>query len=236
MTGKRAFTLIELLVVISIIAVLLAILMPSLRAAKACAMRVVSTSNMRQIGLAIYMYAEDNRGSFPLTSHGGNASRSWIYSLESYLGDMDKVRICPADPKRQERLENNGSSYVLNEYIAVVPVDPFGRVIGQNYTNKHRLRRPAGTISTFVGADDLKTNVTADHTHSRSWFADQSSDTWARICTDIQPDRYRSSSQAEDKTKGSSIYLYADDHVEVIKAEVIKGMADIFENFAKPAN
>ena len=70
MTGKRAFTLIELLVVISIIALLLAILMPSLMAVKACAKRVVSVSNMRQIGFAIHLYADDNRGYFPMSSHG----------------------------------------------------------------------------------------------------------------------------------------------------------------------
>ena len=205
-------------------------------AVKACAKRVVSVSNMRQIGFAIHLYADDNRGYFPMSSHGGNTSRSWIYSLSSYLGEMDKVRICPADPKRKERLENNGSSYVLNEYIAVVPVDPFGRVVGTNYTNKHRLRRPMRTITTFVGADEMKTNETADHTHSRSWFAGDSSNIWARICTDIAPDRYRSGKQAQDRTKGNSNYLYADEHIETIKAEVIKKMADNFEDFSKPAN
>ncbi len=57
---KRAFTLVELLAVISIIAVLLAILMPSLRKAKEMAARVACLSNQKQLGLAWVMYAQDN--------------------------------------------------------------------------------------------------------------------------------------------------------------------------------
>jgi len=57
---KRAFTLIELLVVISIIAVLMAILMPTLRKAKEGAARVACLSNQKQLGLAWAMYAQNN--------------------------------------------------------------------------------------------------------------------------------------------------------------------------------
>ena len=76
-----AFTLIELLVVIAIISLLIAVIVPALKGARACARRVVSASNMRQIGIAISMYADDNKGSFPQTSHGGHIKRSWSSSL-----------------------------------------------------------------------------------------------------------------------------------------------------------
>jgi prepilin-type N-terminal cleavage/methylation domain-containing protein len=62
MYRRRAFTLIELLVVISIIALLLAILMPSLRKAKEAAMRMSCASRLRQWGTAIQMYINDNDG------------------------------------------------------------------------------------------------------------------------------------------------------------------------------
>ena len=62
---KKGFTLVELLVVISIIALLLAILMPSLQAAREQAKRVVCASNLKQYGLAVYTYAADNDDSMP---------------------------------------------------------------------------------------------------------------------------------------------------------------------------
>ena len=58
----RAFTLIELLVVISIIAMLMSILMPSLMNAREQAKRAVCMANLRSIGQGIYIYANDNRG------------------------------------------------------------------------------------------------------------------------------------------------------------------------------
>jgi len=62
---SEAFTLVELLVVISIIALLLAILMPSLQKARESAKKVVCTSNIRQIGLAMGVYMQNNSGCLP---------------------------------------------------------------------------------------------------------------------------------------------------------------------------
>jgi prepilin-type N-terminal cleavage/methylation domain-containing protein len=228
MKRNGAFTLIELLVVISIIALLLAILLPALGRAKIYAKQIVSSSNMRQIGIAIEMYTENNKGFFPETSHGLSVpeaeKRSWIYTLRKYLGNVDKVRICPADPKRKERLENKMSSYILNEYIAVDNVDPFGRPIGVSYRNKLKLKRPDMTITTFVGADELSACITSDHTHSRLWFNESPNVPWDAIRKDIQVNRYKS----------GTLFLYADTRVEPLKSKTIKEMADNYENFAEP--
>jgi prepilin-type N-terminal cleavage/methylation domain-containing protein/prepilin-type processing-associated H-X9-DG protein len=63
---RRAFTLIELLVVISIISILAAIIWPAFAAAREKARQTTCVNNLRQIGMAVQMYASDSNGIFPL--------------------------------------------------------------------------------------------------------------------------------------------------------------------------
>jgi prepilin-type N-terminal cleavage/methylation domain-containing protein len=80
---KRAFTLVELLVVIGIIAVLIAILMPALAAARQSAQRASCLSNLRQIGIGVFAYLAEYNGTMPLQAYIGftdNTHNTWSYS------------------------------------------------------------------------------------------------------------------------------------------------------------
>lgn len=78
----HGFTLIELLVVIAIIAVLVAILLPVLRQAREKARQSVCMNNMKQLGLAILMYADDYDGwVVPSLSDTNIANNAWDWTL-----------------------------------------------------------------------------------------------------------------------------------------------------------
>ena len=69
--NKKAFTLVELLVVIGIIALLIAILLPALRRARQAAVQTSCQSNLRQIGMMLQMYTNENKGWMPHPGWGG---------------------------------------------------------------------------------------------------------------------------------------------------------------------
>src|SRR5439155_19305567 len=94
-TGRRAFTLIELLVVIAIIAILAAILFPVFAQAREKARQAGCSSNCRQIGLGVMMYAEDWDQSYPLYTHYPKDAPMWYEVVQPYIKNQD-VFTCPS--------------------------------------------------------------------------------------------------------------------------------------------
>ena len=137
---RSGFTLIELLVVIAVIAMLLAILLPSLRKARALTKRMICQSNLKQIATAWTMYIDDNDGRFyqernaNLNYGGWRGTVGWSpRPLNKYFNlpvelpeDLEtrndsKVFFCPADrggiygyAVREKAYDHIGTSYQTN--------------------------------------------------------------------------------------------------------------------------
>ncbi len=134
-SGTAAFTLIELLVVIAIIAILAALLLPVLAKSKEQGRSAACLSNLRQVGVALQLYAQDNDNKVPslLDVAVGvpptNELTRMEVTLSNYLGNV-RVLLCPSDNK--DLFAQTGSSYAWNNLVNGQDADHFV-VLNLNY-------------------------------------------------------------------------------------------------------
>jgi len=145
--NKKGFTLIEILSVIAIIAILAGIVFPMIGGSRERAMATQSLSNLRSIGQALQLYAQDNRMILPAAASDGNDSGiMWSGEIHPYLahneftgyGNLHEALYCP--------VYKNSDDYN--------PAQPWRTGYGMNY----RLYRPSEMGATQTRYSLLRIN------------------------------------------------------------------------------
>lgn len=180
---RRAFTLIELLVVISIMALLVTLLVPSLNRARQMTRTVTCYMQIRQIGQATHLYAEDNNDFFPPSIMTASSPlQTWEYLIIKEIGgntaacQSDPVAFefyynglyrCPSDTRRAP----NMFSYGANDYFEVSSPDFIYE--GAPATWHRTADVPHAQSTVFYG--ELKQGAMPDHFMPQDWRDNQAS-------------------------------------------------------------
>jgi prepilin-type N-terminal cleavage/methylation domain-containing protein/prepilin-type processing-associated H-X9-DG protein len=110
------FTLIELLVVVAIIALLIAILLPSLQRAREAGRNVDCRSQLHQLSMGFYYYARDYKGALPVYWTGEPQRATWVDLIEKYLHSPQESFRCKSGPYGAFNKDRDGNWKAVDRF------------------------------------------------------------------------------------------------------------------------
>ncbi|MBC7288515.1 MAG: DUF1559 domain-containing protein [Armatimonadetes bacterium] len=211
---RRGFTLIELLVVIAIIAILAAILFPVFARARAKARQATCQSNLKQIGLALAMYAQDYDERFPAYGFGGTYGFHWNVVIYPYIKNISLYQ-CPDSPRDPTRLNSTGRNWVpgVNETGCRIHSDYAFNYGGGAYGSR-TWRSPSNCALAFI-TDIAGTFLVLDGRCDRILPSDNT----------LDGNYYRGDTRDACHNEGTNC-LFTDGHVKWLKNNDIKRYVD----------
>lgn len=221
----RGFTLVELLVVIGIMAVLIAILLPALQRARGAAKSIACQSQLRQLGTAFNLYANDHRGTIAMAYYRNAAGNS--FSFHDYLSPYLGIRLTDIELNAF----NGGSGYKgrvrlfqCPSHDTTTPEDSTTYSMPVHGNNSDGQR--AGANNDGIGIYLDHTNVAYQGLQAEVWRYSQvrrASETLllvedinrpiGSINTTIRYARFQNVSKNHALHRGKFNYLFADGHV-----------------------
>ena len=221
---RSGFTLIELLVVIAIIAILAAILFPVFGRAREQARKTVCCSNLKQIGLAVMMYAQDYDETMPPYSqgwgfrgslgYGGGDGPRWADVIYPYVKNR-AVFDCPSGSTQRMAIFPGGYYFDITKYsYGYSSPSSQGAEFGAAGRALSEFTDPSGTI---VIAEDGRQDSGAD-AESIGRQIPNAMDTVETLCSRVNGMRHTGAADTDYAAHAINVN-YADGHAKFVRVK-----------------
>ncbi len=212
---RRGFTLIELLTVIAIIGILAGILIPVVGRVRESARSSMCISNLRQIGLALHLYADDHQGRLPAANDAGatgddfSGGLQWSSALDDYLPRRQEGRVyrdheiftCPSANYEGYSIEQTDRTYSFT-----------GAGLGSNPNGVPASTATAGRLLGDI-IDHTRVPLVVEGKALNNGSATQSNWNWGSIQSDLAASSPENTTRLDFRHNGNMNILYVDGSV-----------------------